>query len=310
MLTSAARDVAELVHGMEELLNRSLGPQFKLHIDLASRLPAIDSDPAQLESALTNLVINARDAMPKGGKISLLARQERVDADTDGLGAGDYVRLTVADEGEGMDEQTLAHATEPFFTTKGIGKGTGLGLAMIHGLAAQSGGALRLKSTVGVGTAAELWFPVSSRGASVMPVETQSTPEASARPLTILVVDDDELVLINTVAMLEDLGHNVISANSGDEALHAMAKADVVDVLVTDHVMPRMTGVELVRRAQIRATRNARRARHGVMPNCPPAKAPVLFASPSRSANDSSLTLSFKRWYSTSPALRERTSAR
>jgi CheY-like chemotaxis protein/two-component sensor histidine kinase len=258
MLTFARRqefdreviDVAALILGTEDLLGRTLGPQFKLRIDLGPRLPAVVTDPAQLESALTNVIINARDAMPHGGIIKLTARRERLEADANDLPAGDYLRLIVSDEGEGMDEQTLARATEPFFTTKGVGKGTGLGLAMLHGLIAQSGGALRLKSKVGVGTEVELWFPASSHGASATSARARSAPEASTRPLTILAVDDDELVLLNTVAMLEDLGHKVISANNGDEALRALANAETVDVLVTDHAMPKMTGAELARRVK------------------------------------------------------------
>ena len=248
-------DIAALVLGMEDLLNQSLGPLFNLNIELAPRLPAVESDPAQLESALLNVVINARDAMPHGGTITLTAGSERVGPGVPDLTPGDYVRLVVADQGEGMSEEILARATEPFFTTKGIGKGTGLGLAMIHGLTAQSGGTLRLKSRVGVGTEVELWLPVAPRDAARTTPDAPAPEGAPARSLTILAVDDDELVLLNTAAMLEDLGHTVIQANCGEAALRALAGAETVDLLITDHAMPRMTGAQLARRVAAEWTR-------------------------------------------------------
>ena len=248
-LKKEAIDVAGLVLGLEELLNQSLGPLFTLNIEMAPRLPAIDSDPVQLESALVNVVINARDAMPHGGVITLSATRERVGAAAPDLAPGDYVRLAVADQGEGMSEEILARATEPFFTTKGIGKGTGLGLAMIHGLTTQSGGTLRLKSRLGEGAVVEIWLPTAARDVRKTRIDTHTATGASSRPLRILAVDDDELVLFNTVAMLEELGHTVIQANSGEDALQALAAADTVDLLITDHAMPRMTGVQLARRA-------------------------------------------------------------
>ena len=256
MLTFARRqelkrepiDVAALVLGMEDLLNQSLGPLFDLNIELAPRLPAVESDPAQLESALLNVVINARDAMPRGGAITLTAGRARVGPGVPDLAPGDYVRLVVTDQGEGMSAEILARATEPFFTTKGVGKGTGLGLAMIHGLTNQSGGTLRLKSSVGVGTEVELWLPVAASGRAKATVDPLATAGAPARSLTILAVDDDELVLFNTAAMLEDLGHTVIQASSGEAALRALAEAETVDLVITDHAMPRMTGAQLARR--------------------------------------------------------------
>ena len=241
-------DVAALVVGMEDLLNQSLGPLFDLNIELAPRLPAVESDPAQLKSALLNVVINARDAMPHGGAITVTAGRARVDPGVPDLAPGDYVRLVVTDQGEGMSAEILARATEPFFTTKGIGKGTGLGLAMIHGLTNQSGGTLRLKSSVGVGTEVELWLPVAASGRAKTTVDALATAGAPARSLTILAVDDDELVLFNTAAMLEDLGHTVIQASSGEAALRALAGAETIDLVITDHAMPRMTGAQLARR--------------------------------------------------------------
>lgn len=241
-------DVAGLVFGLEDLLNQSLGPLFTLSIEMAPRLPAVASDPAQLESALVNVIINARDAMPHGGIIALTAASEHVGPGALDLAPGDYVRLAIIDQGEGMSEETLARAAEPFFTTKGIGKGTGLGLAMIHGLTKQSGGTLRLRSRVGVGTEVELWLPAAVRDLAKTSISAPRSTGARSGSLRILAVDDDELVLLNTVAMLEDLGHTVISANSGEDALLALAGKEPVDLLITDHAMPDMTGVQLARR--------------------------------------------------------------
>jgi PAS domain S-box-containing protein len=256
MLTFARRqelkrepiDLAGLVLGMEPLLDQPLGPLFTLRIEMASCLPAVETDRAQLESALMNVVINARDAMPRGGTITVTAARERVDQSAPDLASGDYVRLTVADQGQGMNQETLGRATEPFFTTKGVGKGTGLGLAMVQGLTAQSGGTLRLKSNVGVGTEVELWLPVAARHSAAATVDAVAATSAPSGPLTILAVEDDPLILLNLVAMLEDLGHKVIKASSGPDALRQLAGAEPVDMLITDHSMPGMTGAELARR--------------------------------------------------------------
>jgi CheY-like chemotaxis protein len=160
------------------------------------------------------------------------------------------VRLTVADTGHGMDARTLHKATDPFFSTKELGKGTGLGLSMVHGLAMQLNGALRLTSKVGHGTQAELWLPVTSMAAEqVKPAMIELNGEATER-ITILVVDDDALIAMSTVDMLEDLGHEVIEANSGDRALEILRKDDTVDLLVTDYSMPRMNGAQLAAAAR------------------------------------------------------------
>jgi PAS domain S-box-containing protein len=234
-----------LVHGMAGLLQRSLGASVTLRLRVPPGLPSVTSDANQLESALLNLAVNARDAMDGEGKITISAREETVSggAATD-LAPGRYVRLAVTDTGEGMDEATLARAAEPFFTTKGVGKGTGLGLPMVHGLAAQSGGRLLLKSCRGEGTTAELWLPVASDLAPVMAPPPVDMPAAS-RPLTILAVDDDGLVLMNTAAMLEDLGHAVFQATSAREALSTLASGQRIDLVITDQAMPQMTGVQL-----------------------------------------------------------------
>jgi PAS domain S-box-containing protein len=239
--------IPELVHGMTELLKRSVGPSFNMETHFPLALKPVEVDANQLELALLNLSLNARDAMPDGGDIILAAREESVAAGhSTGLEVGNYIRLSVTDKGEGMDEETLRRATEPFFTTKGVGKGTGLGLSMVHGFAEQSGGRLILHSRKGSGTTAELWLPVAKTVAQpVAPARAASAK--TFRPLTILAVDDDAMVLMNTVAMLEDLGHTVFEAYSGKEALEILRSEDSIDLVVTDQAMPKMTGTELAK---------------------------------------------------------------
>jgi CheY-like chemotaxis protein len=216
---------------------------------LPTDLPPVRTDAAQLEVALLNLAVNARDAKGETGTITISADRVQVaDATPAGVTPGDYVRLAVADTGEGMDEETLARAAEPFFTTKGVGKGTGLGLAMVHGMAAQSGGQLRLRSRKGEGTTAELWLPVAGERVEAAPVE-EAAPAETPR-LRVLAVDDDELVLINTAYMLEDLGHEVIRASSGQAALDILKSDQPVDLMITDQAMPLMTGAQLAEAAR------------------------------------------------------------
>jgi PAS domain S-box-containing protein len=240
-----AVEVPAMVGSMLGLMQRSLGPSISIKLDFAPRLAAAVTDANQLENAMLNLVINARDAMPDGGTITISADAAAVsDSAPGGLEAGDYVRLGIADTGQGMDEETLAHAGEPFFTTKGVGKGTGLGLAMVQGLAAQSGGRLTLKSVKGQGTTAELWLRASPTERSP-DAPAAARVEAATRPLRVLAVDDDVLVLFNTVAMLEDLGHQVCEATSGHEALARVKSGEPLDLVITDQAMPEMTGMQL-----------------------------------------------------------------
>jgi PAS domain S-box-containing protein len=240
-----------LVAEMGDLLQRSLGPLVRIETDFPADLAMAAADPNQLETAVLNLAVNARDAMPEGGMLRIAARNELVGSGhRSGLPDGDYIRLTVADTGSGMDGKTLAQAAEPFFTTKGVGKGTGLGLSMVHGMAEQLGGRLALDSRLGKGTTVEIWLPVAGAGAAcepaVLPAEPRAEVELSARPLTVLAVDDDALVLMNTTALLEDLGHKVIEASSAREALAVLAGGDEIDLLITDHAMPQMTGAQLI----------------------------------------------------------------
>ncbi|HVJ02324.1 MAG TPA: PAS domain S-box protein [Sphingomonas sp.] len=242
-------DPAALVRGMAELLQRTIGPGISIDTRFPLVLRPIHADPGQLELALLNIAVNARDAMPEGGRLVIAAREEHVAA-SPGLKSGDYVCLSVSDTGEGMDEETLARAMEPFFTTKGVGKGTGLGLSMVHGFAEQCGGKLVLRSSPGEGTMAELWLPVSEH--ETVPERDETTEKAPVTPtdqLTVLAVDDDPLVLTNTAAMLEDAGHRVVQAASGRQALQLLSESHI-DVLLTDFAMPAMNGMQLAEAAQ------------------------------------------------------------
>ncbi len=240
-------DVPDLVRGMTDLLQRSLGPLIQIETRFPLVLGPVSADANQLEMALLNLAVNARDAMPDGGPIVFAAREEQVSADKENaLKAGKYVCISVTDAGEGMDKATLTHAMEPFFTTKGVGRGTGLGLSMVHGMTEQSGGRFLLTSQKGKGTVAELWLPVAKQGTQADSVVTHVAAENSARPLVVLAVDDDGLVLMNIVLMLEDLGHTVFEATSAKKALEILRR-EKIDLVITDHAMPQMTGVQLAK---------------------------------------------------------------
>jgi signal transduction histidine kinase/CheY-like chemotaxis protein len=250
-LQPRAVDVSGLLIGIEDLVTRSIGPTITVLVDAPPDLPAARVDPSQLELALLNLAINARDAMPGGGRLTVEVSSEEVKAPRgDRLRAGHYVRISVIDTGVGMDASTLRRAIEPFFSTKGLGKGTGLGLSMVHGLAAQSGGALILLSTPGIGTRAELWLPAADEEAAANE-QSQAEVIQAAHPATVLLVDDEELVRIGTAEMLIDLGYSVIQAGSGIEALGVLRGGEVqIDLLVSDHLMPGMSGADLLREAR------------------------------------------------------------
>jgi len=226
------------------LLERSLGPSVILQTRFPLQLASVEADPNQLESALLNLVVNSRDAMQGEGRITISAREIAVAEQDASAVSGRYVCLAVSDDGAGMDAQTLARAIDPFFTTKGVGKGTGLGLSMVQGFAEQSGGRLVLRSAPGEGTTAELWFPAHVAAARLPQVANTPAERHDHDPARVLVVDDDDLVLTNTVAMLEDLGHTVAAARSAGEALDEMARS-TFDVVITDQAMPQMTGTQL-----------------------------------------------------------------
>lgn len=249
-LQPIAVDVATLVAEMAGLIDSTVGPAIDVRADLAADLPAAMADRNQLEMALLNLAVNARDAMPEGGRLSIAAAHEEVAGrHAAGLAPGHYVRLSVGDTGTGMDEETRERAIEPFFSTKGIGKGTGLGLSMVHGLSAQLGGGMAIESAPGQGTVVDLWLPVGS--APMRAASGASEPAARARGRGVaLLVDDEELVRVTTADMLADMGFDVVEAGSAEEALRLMEAGPAPDLLVTDHLMPGMRGADLARAAR------------------------------------------------------------
>ena len=253
-LKPEAVDIARLIDDIKELVQRAVGPGVTLGSEAPPDLPPVLVDANQLELALLNLYVNARDAMPSGGEVKVTISEYETGDDRGpaGLGAGRYVRLVISDTGTGMDKETLTRATEPFFTTKGVGKGTGLGLSMVQGLAAQSGGLFELKSTIGKGTEATLWLPVALEPEARRPMMPPARAAANthAAELRVLVVDDDVLVAMGTVAMLEDLGHQPVEVHSGAAALEALASGGPFDLVITDHAMPSMSGLELAERIQ------------------------------------------------------------
>jgi PAS domain S-box-containing protein len=250
-LQASAVGLAQLVNGMAGLIGSTLGPKIEIRVELANDLPPARADANQLEMALLNLAVNARDAMPEGGTLTISAARESVRAGhRSKLAQGHYVRLSVADTGTGMDEVTIGRAIEPFFSTKGIGKGTGLGLSMVHGLAAQLGGGLTIESEIGHGTEVELWLPISTDPLDDPRPGEREAVVATARGRALL-VDDEDLVRMSTADMLSDLGFEVVEASSAEEALSLIGDGTRPDLLVTDHLMPGMTGAELARKARL-----------------------------------------------------------
>ena len=241
-------DLAKLVTGMGDLIASTTGPQIKVLVDAPDGLPLAKADPNQVEMALLNLAVNARDAMDeRGGTLRISTAMEQVDmGHRTKLRPGTYLCLSVADTGTGMDEATMARAIEPFFSTKGIGKGTGLGLSMVHGLASQLGGALTIQSRPGLGTNVELWLPHSPQTPETVSPTTTLAPVPDTCG-TVLLVDDEELVRTSTADMLSDLGYIVIEAVSGEDALKLVNAGEPIDLLVTDHLMPGISGTDLAR---------------------------------------------------------------
>jgi PAS domain S-box-containing protein len=246
-LQPRAVEIGALLDGMTDLMQRSIGPTVKVQLDCPPDLPPARVDPNQLELAILNLAINARDAMPTGGSLRIEARPEHVES-AGKLEPGDYVSITVHDTGSGMAPDTLARAIEPFFSTKGVGQGTGLGLSMVHGLAAQLGGMLDIKSEIGKGTAAAIWLPVSSETPATGAGDDAAVTVAR-QAATILLVDDEDLVRTGTAEMLADLGYEIVQASSGAEALRMLRSGVEVDLMITDFLMPGMNGVALIEHA-------------------------------------------------------------
>jgi PAS domain S-box-containing protein len=244
-------DVSRLVSGLIEMLERTLGPRVEVATDIPDNLPAILVDENQLELAILNLAVNANDAMPDGGRLTFTA-DEAIGGENAALRPGRYIRLSMTDTGVGMDAATLARATEPFFTTKGVGKGTGLGLAMVRGLSEQSGGTVTIRSEVGKGTTVTMWLPVSDTSPAAEAEPVEAVAESKGRRLRILVVDDDVLVAMNTTAMLEDLGHEAVEVHSGRQALETLETTNGFDLVITDQAMPQMTGSQFVTEARVK----------------------------------------------------------
>lgn len=247
-LVTGPVDLALLLDGMRDLITSSIGSSIELKIIAPDDLPPALADANQLELAILNLCVNSRDAMPNGGLLTIAAEPAVIGpGGMSNLNPGAYVRLSVVDTGGGMDEKTLAKAIEPFFSTKELGKGTGLGLSMVHGLAAQLGGAFALTSTPKKGTRADLYLPVADSVAQSLQREAL-VPLRPLRPLELLLIDDEELVREGTAEMLRDLGHTVHEAEGGAEALAKLADGLQVDAVISDYMMPHMNGAELARR--------------------------------------------------------------
>ena len=237
-------DVNSVIRGMDELLLRTLGPGIRLHYDLAGDLWPALADPTQLELALLNLAVNARDAMPDGGRLSFrTAVAPDAHREVATLVSGDYVRIEVADTGTGMTEDVQARALEPFFTTKGPGGGTGLGLSMVSGFLNEIGGALTIESAAESGTTISLFLRKSDLAPAAAPIKPAAA--VTVRQCRILLVDDDENVRASVRAMLDDLGHDVVEAGGGAETLEILTRDRRFDLLVLDFAMPAMNGAQL-----------------------------------------------------------------
>ena len=240
-----------LIPEMLDFLRHSVGPNIEIRAEISPEVGTIEVDANQLELALINLAVNARDAMPQGGSLTIACHNE-TSGKSIGLSRDPFVCITVTDTGEGMSEATLARAQEPFFTTKGIGKGTGLGLSMVHGFTAQSGGTMRIRSQPGKGTSVTIWLPRAKEGSKPANVETTLAHPKVARSLRVLLVDDDILVSMGAADMLLDLGHSVTEAQSGPHALKLLESDAPFDIVVTDYAMPGMNGFELAQRVKER----------------------------------------------------------
>jgi CheY-like chemotaxis protein len=244
-----------VLEGLQGILECSMGSLIRIETRIAEDTWPALVDPTQFELALINLAINARDAMPSGGTVTISTTNHSSEVpdlptaapdNPQPLACGDYVAVTVTDTGTGMDAETLARACEPFFTTKGPSKGTGLGLSMVRDMAIQSGGNLHVSSEPGHGTTVTIYLP----RAAPTPKEQEPQPAKAAaqrgRDAVVLLVDDDDLVRVGASAVLEALGYRVLNAASGAEALTILQGGTTIDVLVTDYVMPGMSGAALI----------------------------------------------------------------
>jgi signal transduction histidine kinase len=243
-------DSRDLLQGMTDLLDRTLGERIRVEVDLPANTWPIYVDPHQLENAMVNLAVNARDAMEGQGAMRIATENVTLSANSVGdIQAGDYVRISVTDTGCGMTAEVLDRAFEPFFTTKPVGKGTGLGLSQIFGFAHQSGGEVGIESEVGRGTTVSIYLPRTAAAATpvrIHPSVQRSEAEAHVPGARILVVEDDPRVRAATVGALEDLDYEPLACASGAEAIELFTSQDF-DLVISDVIMPEMTGPELIR---------------------------------------------------------------
>jgi len=248
-------DGAELVGGMSELLDRTLGERIQVQTVLAKDGWPIFVDPHQLENAILNLAVNARDAMDGEGFLTISTANETLAANAVGdIQPGEYLRISVSDTGCGMTDEVKDRAFEPFFTTKQVGKGTGLGLSQIFGFAHQSGGEVGIESTLGAGTTVSIYVPrteVVVSNVRILPAVQRHEADITVPGARILLVEDDPRVRTATVGALEDLGYEPVSCSSGAEAMRLFATEDF-DLVISDVVMPEMTGPELIRELRAR----------------------------------------------------------
>ena len=242
-------DIAALLSGMRDLVSSSVGPTVEVHLRVDPDLSSALVDPNQLELAILNLAVNARDAMPQGGPLTILAEEVALGPQSSPkLKPGLYIKLSVIDAGCGMDSETMSRAVEPFYSTKEFGRGTGLGLSMVHGLAAQLGGGFSLTSALGEGTRVDLYLPVAGEDASTQRRQVPASMKTIGRRLSVLLIDDEPLVRTATAEMIRDLGHHVEEAGGGAEALARLGDGLSVDVVITDYMMPGIDGGTLSRR--------------------------------------------------------------
>jgi CheY-like chemotaxis protein len=249
-------DLNRLVGGMSELLHQTLGEAFEIETVLASGLWSVEADPNQLENAIINLAVNARDAMGEGGRLTIETANAHLDhgyaAQNTGVLPGQYVVICVSDTGSGMDAATLERVFEPFFTTKDVGRGTGLGLSMVYGFVKQSGGHVKVYSEAGQGTSVKLYLPrLIGAVAEEEAAPEQLVPEGT-REETILVCEDDDDVRTYSVEVLRELGYRVLEAHDGPSALRLLERqGGEVDLLFTDVVLPSgMMGDQLAEQAR------------------------------------------------------------
>jgi CheY-like chemotaxis protein len=240
-------DVNRVIGGMEDLLHRTLGEHIQLECSLGAEVWTAFTDANQLESAVLNLALNARDAMPDGGKLTIETANGRLDAANtspqDDVEPGDYVVIGVSDTGSGMPAEVVAKAIEPFFTTKPAGKGSGLGLSMVYGFAKQSRGHLRIYSEVGHGTTVKLYLPRALQDAVVLEKAARDAPRGQGE--TILVVEDDATVRMILSDVLEELGYNVLLASDARPAIPILQSDRRIDLMVSDVILPHINGRKL-----------------------------------------------------------------